>query len=210
MKKLDVYQQLLNSKLTVVVRGNSPEQAIETAEACIRGGVKSLEFTFTIPQAEKVIQHFSNHDGIIIGAGSVLDSETAKLAIHSGAEYIVGPNFSKETARLCNRYQVPYIPGCMTVNETIEALEFGSSIVKLFPGQAFSPSHIKAVKGPVPQVEIMPTGGVDLDNIQDWFRNGAVHVGVGGEITRPAQQGNFETVTANAKLFIEAIEEVFV
>ncbi|MFQ3545642.1 bifunctional 2-keto-4-hydroxyglutarate aldolase/2-keto-3-deoxy-6-phosphogluconate aldolase [Halobacillus rhizosphaerae] len=206
MKLYNCLTKMIDHTLTVVIRGNSPEEAIKTAEACVEGGVRSLEITFTVPQADKVIQYFQGREDLVVGAGSVLDAETARIAIMSGAQFIVGPNYNREAAFLCNRYQVPYIPGCMTINEAMQALESGSSIIKLFPGQSFDPSHIKAVKGPLPYIEIMPTGGVDLGNVRHWLDAGALLVGVGGEITKPAKQGNYEEVTANAKDFVEIVQ----
>ncbi|WP_062514442.1 bifunctional 2-keto-4-hydroxyglutarate aldolase/2-keto-3-deoxy-6-phosphogluconate aldolase [Halobacillus sp. KGW1] len=210
MRKYEIYKELIDQKLTVVIRGDSYEEAVHTAEACVRGGIQSLEITFTIPQADEVIRHFADRDDVLVGAGSVLDAETAKLAIHAGARFVVGPNFNKETSILCNRYQIPYIPGCMTVNETVAALESGASIVKLFPGQAFSPSHIKAVKGPIPQVEVMPTGGVSLDNVQEWLKAGAIMVGIGGDITKPGSIGDYEAVKERAKAYVQAVKECVV
>ncbi len=207
MKLYNCLTKMIDHTLTVVIRGSSPEEAIKTAEACVEGGVRSLEITFTVPQADKVIQYFQGREELVVGAGSVLDAETARIAIMSGAQFIVGPNYNREAAFLCNRYQVPYIPGCMTINEAMQALESGSSIIKLFPGQSFDPSHIKAVKGPLPYIEIMPTGGVDLENVRDWLDAGALLVGVGGEITKPAKQGDFEGVTSNAKAFVERVQE---
>ncbi|WP_163526982.1 bifunctional 2-keto-4-hydroxyglutarate aldolase/2-keto-3-deoxy-6-phosphogluconate aldolase [Halobacillus ihumii] len=200
--------QMIEQKLTVVVRGETAEEAIKAAEACIEGGVTSLEVTFTIPDAEKVLRYFAAHDDVMVGAGTVLDPETAKAAINAGAKFIVGPNYSRETAFLCNRYQIPYLPGCMTLNEMVQALETGASVVKLFPGQNYDPSFIKAVKGPLPYVEIMPTGGVNIDNMNDWLKAGAIMVGVGGEITRPAKTGDFSAVTANARAFVDKLKEV--
>lgn len=206
MRKYKTYKELIEHKLMVVVRGNTPEEAIKTAEACMEGGVKSLEVTFTIPNAEQVISYLRSREKVLVGAGSVLDAETAKLAIHAGASFVVGPNFNPQVALLCNRYQIPYIPGCMTINEMVKAMEAGVSIVKLFPGQVFTPSHIKAVKGPLPQVEIMPTGGVNLENVQEWLEYGAVLVGVGGKITCTANHGDFAGVTAHSRAFMEAVK----
>ncbi|OHE45176.1 MAG: bifunctional 2-keto-4-hydroxyglutarate aldolase/2-keto-3-deoxy-6-phosphogluconate aldolase, partial [Tenericutes bacterium GWF2_38_8] len=144
-------------------------------------------------------------DELIVGAGTVLDSETARIAILAGAQYIVSPGFDLETAKLCNRYQIPYMPGCLTITEMIKAMEAGSDIIKLFPGSAFGPSYVKAVKGPLPQANIMPTGGVSLDNVSEWIKNGVVAVGVGGELTSPAKKGDYEGVTELAKAFVSAV-----
>ena len=137
----------------------------------------------------------------------MLDSETARIAILAGAEYIVSPGFDKETAKLCNRYQIPYMAGCMTLTEIITAMEACVDVIKVFPGSSFGPDFIKAIKGPLPQTVLMPTGGVSLDNVDQWIKNGCVAVGVGGELTGPAKKGDYEKITEIAKEFVEKIKE---
>jgi 2-dehydro-3-deoxyphosphogluconate aldolase / (4S)-4-hydroxy-2-oxoglutarate aldolase len=112
-----------------------------------------------------------------------------------------------ETAKLCNRYQVPYMPGCLTITEMIHAMESGVEIIKLFPGSAFGPSYVKAVKGPLPQANIMPTGGVSLDNVHEWIKAGVVAVGVGSELTGPARKGDYEQITKLAEQFVQALSK---
>jgi len=209
MKKYDVLKKIIQSKLTVVIRANSREEAINLSEACIRGGIKSIEITYTTPKASEVIEYLrEKHANDVIGAGTILDSETARIAILSGAQFIVSPNFCKRISKLCNRYGIPYLPGCMSVDEVIQALEYGNDIVKLFPAQVYSPSFIKNIKGPIPNVEIMPTGGVNLKNIKQWFDFGALIVGVGGEITSVGKGGDYDIVTEVAKQFTEIVTEV--
>ena len=140
---------------------------------------------------------------LIIGAGTVLDSETARIAILAGAEYIVSPCFDEATAKLCNRYQVPYMAGCMTIGEIVRAMEAGVDIVKLFPGSAFGPDFIKAIKAPLPQANIMPTGGVSLENVDQWIKNGVIAVGAGGKLA----SGTSEEITATAKAFVAKVKE---
>src|SRR5699024_4587587 len=132
---------------------------------------------------------------------TVLDSETARIAILSGAQFIVSPGFNKDTAKLCNRYGIPYLPGCMTVNEMLQAAEYGASVVKLFPGSEFAPSFINKIHGPLPHIHIMPTGGITIENAVDWLDAGAVMIGVGGEITRPAKTGDYDGVKKLAAEF---------
>jgi len=168
------------------------------------GGIDAIEITFTIPKAHQVIESLCDTFGnrLVVGAGTVLDSETARIAILAGAKYIVSPSFNLETAKLCNRYQIPYMPGCMTITEIVTALEYGASIIKIFPGSAFGPSYINAVKGPLPQARLMPTGGVDLNNVGEWIKNGCVAVGVGGNLTK----GTPGEMTEVAKAFVEKIK----
>lgn len=209
MKKQEILKQLTDSLVVAVVRATSTEQAVKISNACIEGGIKAIEVTFTVDYAHDVIKGLKKEVGnsLLIGAGTVLDSETARVAILNGADFIVSPAFDLETAKLCNRYQVPYLPGCMTITEMIHAMEAGADIVKLFPGSLPGPSYVKAVKGPLPQANIMPTGGVSLANIKDWFNAGVVAVGVGGELTAPAKTGDYEKVKENAIAFIKAAKE---
>lgn len=208
--KYETLKRISDVGIVAVVRAESPESAEKIAKACIDGGIPAIEITFTVPGADMVIKALKEkftRDELIVGAGTVLDSETARLAILAGAEYIVSPAFDMDTAKLCNRYQIPYMPGCMTITEMIKAMEAGADIIKVFPGSAFGPSIIKAIKGPLPQAVLMPTGGVSLDNVAEWIKNGCVAVGVGGKLTGGAKTGNYDEITATAKEFIKKIKE---
>lgn len=210
MKKLDVLKRIVDVGVVAVVRADSEKEAENIAKACIDGGISAIEITFTVPGADKVIASLKktfNSSELIVGAGTVLDSETARIAILNGAEYIVSPAFDLETAKLCNRYQVPYMAGCMTLTEMIRAMEAGCDIIKVFPGNAFGPSYIKAIKGPLPQVNLMPTGGVSLNNVDQWIKNGCVAVGVGTDLTNPAKTGNFAEVTRKAREYVEKVKQ---
>lgn len=210
MYKQNILKKITDVGVVAVVRAENEEQAINISKACIEGGIPAIEVTFTVPGAADVIkkldQTFSD-DQLIVGAGTVLDSETARIAILAGAKYIVSPGFDLESAKLCNRYQIPYMPGCLTITEMIQAMEAGVDIVKLFPGSAFGPGFVKAVKGPLPQANIMPTGGVSLDNVDTWIKNGVVAVGVGGSLTAPAKNKDYEGVKQNAIAFVKAVKE---
>lgn len=210
MKKYEILRRIQEVGVVAVVRAENAEIAQNISKACIEGGVPAIEVTFTVPNAEGVIkalkETFTDAE-LIVGAGTVLDSETARIAILNGAEYIVSPGFDLATAQLCNRYQIPYMPGCLTITEMLKAMEAGCDIVKLFPGSAFGPSYVKAVKGPLPQANIMPTGGVSLDNVAEWVKNGVVAVGVGGELTGPAKKGDFDGVKKLAEQFVEAVKK---
>lgn len=203
--KIEKLNQLTESKVVAVVRGKTPEEAIEISEAAIAGGFRAIEVTYTTPEAEKVFQTLRGSDGII-GAGTVLDSETARHAILNGAEFVVSPHFDKDIALLCNRYSIPYLPGCMTITEIVTALEYGCDIVKLFPANRFDPSFIGAVNGPLPQVSIMPTGGVNLDNVSAWLKAGAVAAGIGSDLNKAYKAGGKESVKALCEKYVEAIK----
>ncbi|MCL1950017.1 MAG: bifunctional 4-hydroxy-2-oxoglutarate aldolase/2-dehydro-3-deoxy-phosphogluconate aldolase [Turicibacter sp.] len=209
MKKFQVLKELTDSGVVAVIRAENEEQAIQISKACLAGGIKGIELTFTVPGAADVIKTLAEKFGeeMLIGAGTVLDSETARIAILAGANYIISPGFDAATAKLCNRYQVPYMPGCMTITEMVTAMEAGADIVKLFPGSAFGPDYVKAVKGPLPYANIMPTGGVNLNNIDQWIKAGCVAVGAGSDLTAPAKTGDYEGVTALAKQFVAKVKE---
>jgi 2-dehydro-3-deoxyphosphogluconate aldolase/(4S)-4-hydroxy-2-oxoglutarate aldolase len=206
--KLKSVSRIMDSGLVAVVRADSSEQASRIAEACANGGVAAVEITFTVPGTAGVISDLAKqyrNDEILVGAGTVLDSETARIAILSGAQFVVSPAVNPDTARLCNRYQIPYMPGAATMREVIEAMECGADIVKVFPGEILGPAFVKAVRGPLPQASLMPTGGVDISNVTDWIKAGCVAVGVGGNLTAGAKTGDFKGITALAKQFIDKI-----
>ena len=210
MKKYDLLNKVVESGVVAVVRASSADDAIKISEACIAGGINAIEVTFTVDYAHDVIKGLKqkfNKGELVIGAGTVLDSETARVAILNGADFIVSPGFDLESAKLCNRYQVPYLPGCVTITEIVRAMEAGCDVVKLFPGSLAGPSYVKAVKGPLPHANIMPTGGVSLANVAEWIKAGVVAVGVGGELTAPAKKGEYDKVTENAKAFVEAVRK---
>lgn len=217
MKKIKLIQQITDGGVVAVLRASSPEEAVEMADRSIAGGMRIIELTMTTPFALKAMEalaaKYSSADPgadnyAVVGVGTVLDPETARAAILSGAEFIVGPSLNADTVRLCNRYRVPVMPGAMTIQEIQSALELGVDIVKLFPGNLFSPSMISAIKGPMPQANIMPTGGVDLNNLGDWIKAGAVAVGIGSDLTKEAvKTGNFEKITEKAAAYMDAFRK---
>ncbi|MDR2976596.1 MAG: bifunctional 4-hydroxy-2-oxoglutarate aldolase/2-dehydro-3-deoxy-phosphogluconate aldolase [Streptococcaceae bacterium] len=212
MKKVEILKKLQTAGIIAVVRGATTEEAMKASEAILAGGITGIELTFTVPSANTVIadlvQKYDNQPEIIIGAGTVLDAVTARIAIMAGAQFIVSPCFDAATAKICNLYQIPYLPGCLTITEMRTALEAGCDIIKLFPGSAFGPSIVKAFKAPLPQLNLMPTGGVSLDNMAEWFKAGVVAVGVGGNLLAPAAKGDFAEVSAVARQYMEKLNEI--
>lgn len=210
MQRIKTIMKLNEEGIVAVIRAESKEEGLKIVEAVKNGGIKMLEVTMTVPGAIDIIkeltEHYENED-VIIGAGTVLDPETARVCILAGAKFIVGPSLNLDTIKLCNRYRIPVMPGVMTVREAIEALEAGAEILKVFPGSAFGPQIIKAFKGPVPQGNYMPTGGVNLSNVKDWLEAGAIAVGTGGDLTKGAKAGDYQLVTETAKKFVEAVKE---
>jgi len=208
LPKLKTLGTIADCGLVAVVRAEGSEQASRIADACAEGGVGAIEITFTVPGAATVIADLVRRDAardILIGAGTVLDPETARIAILAGAKFIVGPSLNLDTARLCNRYLVPYMPGAGTVREIVEAMECGADIIKVFPGETLGPAFIKAVRGPLPHACLMPTGDVSVENVGDWIRAGCVAVGVGGNLTGGAKRGDYKSITDLARRFISAI-----
>lgn len=207
LKKSKILKKITDIGIVAVVRSETIEEGIRISKACVEGGIPAIEVTYTVPGATEVIkalkEQFTSNE-LVIGAGTVLDAATARIAILAGSEFIVSPAFDEETAKLCNLYQVPYMPGCMTITEITKAMQYGADIVKLFPGSAFGPSFVKAVKAPLPQANIMPTGGVSLENIDEWFKNGVVAVGAGGKLA----SGSSEDIISTAKAFVEKIKEI--
>lgn len=210
MEKEKVLSAITGTGLVAVVRANNEDEAFRITDACLEGGCKSIELTFTVPGADKVIEALAKKYApgeIMLGAGTVLDSETARIAILSGANYVVSPGFNAEACKLCNRYRVPYMPGCMTITEVLTAMEAGADVVKIFPADLFGPKIIKDIKGPLPHAKMMPTGGVDVGNVDQWIKAGAVAVGAGSSLTAGAKTGDYAKVTATAKEFIAKIKE---
>jgi 2-dehydro-3-deoxyphosphogluconate aldolase/(4S)-4-hydroxy-2-oxoglutarate aldolase len=209
LAKFAVLQKIAEAGLVAVIRAENGNTAAHIAEACAAGGVAALEITYTVPGATAVIEHLAKEFAgrILVGAGTVLDPETARIAILAGAQFVVSPALNAETARLCNRYQVPHLPGAGSIAEVVAAMESGAEIVKVFPGEILGPAFVKAVRGPLPQASLMPTGGVTLENAGEWIRAGAVALGVGSTLTAGAKGGDFSTITTMAKRFVEKIRE---
>lgn len=207
LKKYKILNQLHENYLVAVVRGNDEDETKKIVDEIIKGGFKNIEITFTVPNAEEVINqvHKQYGDDIVLGAGTVLDATTAQIAINKGAQYIVSPHLDTNISKLCNVYSIPYLPGCSSATEIIEALRYGSDLIKLFPGGQLGAGFIKDIKGPVPNVELMPSGGVNLDNVSDWIEKGSFAVGIGGDLTKEFTGNNFEVISEKAQKYVEAV-----
>lgn len=194
-QKYQVLQALAESKVVAVIRGESAEEATALSRAAVEGGIRAIELTYTTPHVADVFRAVES-ENVLLGAGSVLDAETARHALLAGARFIVSPYFQEEVAVLCNRYGVPYLPGCMTIREMVRALEAGCDVLKLFPANSFEPSFIRSVNGPLPHVKVMPTGGIHLGNMKDWLDAGAVAVGIGSDLNKAYRSGGHAAVVA--------------
>ena len=195
--------------VVAVLRADRPDALVEVAQAIGRGGIGAVEITMTTPGALDVIGECANRlEGeFLLGAGTVLDPETARAAILAGAEYIVTPTMNPDVITLCRRYDKIVIPGALTPTEILTAWECGADIVKVFPASAVGPRYFKDVKGPLPQIDLMPTGGVDLENAGDFIRAGACAIAVGGNLVDRAAvaAGDWQTLTDTARKYVDAV-----
>ncbi len=209
MDKEQILTKIQDCGIVAVVRAETTDEAQRIAEACLEGGVPAIELTFTVPHADKVIEFLANKyspEEMILGAGTVMDSQTARMAMLCGAQYIVSPYFDIETVKLCNRYRMAVMPGVMSVREAVMAMEAGADILKIFPADLFGPKIIKDIKGPLPYAKMMPTGGVTADNAGEWIKAGAVALGAGGSLTAGAKTGDYALITETAKRFVKNIK----
>ena len=204
MRKSAIVEQIVLNKLVAVIRGKNVEEAVNIIEGAIEGGMKCIELTYTTPYVQDVFEKL-RHTDAIIGAGTVLDSETARHAILNGAKFIVSPNFNSAIATLCNRYSTPYFPGCMTITECVNALESGCDILKIFPASQVEPSFIKAIQGPLPNVQMMPTGGINMNNMNDWLQAGAVAVGVGSDLNKAYEKDGKRGVVETVQQYFKSL-----
>jgi 2-dehydro-3-deoxyphosphogluconate aldolase/(4S)-4-hydroxy-2-oxoglutarate aldolase len=205
-------QRLVDSGVVAVMRGANADTVVKVAAALKDGGVTAFEITADNPDAMGLIAQVSasfDDSEAIVGAGTVLDSATARAAIGSGAEFVVGPTFDPGVVETCNRYGVPVAPGVLTPTEAVTAYEAGADIAKVFPASSMGPGHLSSIAGPLPQIPLMPTGGVDLDNVADYIEAGAAVVGAGSAIMDASaiEAGDFESITDTARKFTRTIEE---
>lgn len=207
-KNLDRIQ---STKIISVIRAANAEQALKITDAVKKGGIDLIEITMTVPGAIDVLKELRsnfNQDEILLGAGSVLDAETARSCILAGAEFIVSPILNEKMIKLCNRYQKVVAPGAFTPTEVYKSLEAGADIVKIFPASVVGPKMIKSIRGPIPQADLMPTGGINIENINEWIEAGSIAAGVGSAITGPAKKGNYQEITKKAEAFVKKINEL--
>lgn len=210
MNKEQVIQTLVETKVVAVIRVENSDELVDTAIALSEGGVKGLEITMTSPGALEAIKEANARigDEAIVGVGSVLDPETARMAILAGAKFVVGPVLDMRLIRMCQRYSVTCIPGAFTPTEILRAWEAGADFVKIFPATKLGPSFIRDVKGPMPQVRLTPTGGVDLDNAAEFIRAGASFVGVGSSLVKKQliAEKRWDELRQVAATFIEKVK----
>jgi len=203
-------QTIIDCGVVAIVRVASAREAVEVCGAIAKGGVKPIEVTMTVPGAIDAIKEFKGamKDEVLVGAGTVLDPETARAVILAGAEFVVSPTLNLEVIKVCRRYSKLVIPGTFTPTEILTAWEAGADIVKVFPATVGGPQYLKDIRGPLPQIRLCPTGGVNLENTPDFIRAGAVAVAAGTSLVdkKAVSQKNYDLITENAKKFIEAVK----
>jgi 2-dehydro-3-deoxyphosphogluconate aldolase/(4S)-4-hydroxy-2-oxoglutarate aldolase len=211
MNKDSQLHRMLDAGIVAVVRSPDSQQLVEVAKALADGGVPVMEITFTVPGALDVIRQVraTLGDRVLLGAGTVLDAETARAALLAGAEFIVAPTLNREVIQLCRRYDKVVIPGAFTPTEILTAWEGGADIVKVFPADVGGPSYLKAIRAPLPQIRLMPTGGVDLQTATAFLKAGACCLGIGGQLVEPkaVAERNFDRIRDLARQYVAIVQQ---
>lgn len=212
MKKSDILNRIVEVGIIPVVRAQSAEIAMRAIEAIKAGGVSVIEITMTVPGAIHVIEEVARRFAgeVLVGAGTVLDAETARACILAGAQFIVSPALDLDTIACCRRYSIAVMPGAMTPTEVLTAWKAGADFVKVFPANAVGGAdYIKALKAPLPQIEIVPTGGVSLKTAADFIKAGAAALGVGSDLvdTKALREGQDALLTERARQFIDIVKQ---
>ncbi|HEY3964672.1 MAG TPA: bifunctional 4-hydroxy-2-oxoglutarate aldolase/2-dehydro-3-deoxy-phosphogluconate aldolase [Planctomycetaceae bacterium] len=211
MSRHEDLSRVLNSGIVAVIRSTSSEQLVEVARALYEGGVDVLEITFTVPRALEIIAAVRKAlgDKVLLGAGTVLDPETARAAFLAGAEFLVAPTVNLDVIKLGNRYDKLVMPGAFTPTEILTAWEAGAQVIKVFPADIGGPAYLKTLHGPLPQVRLLPTGGVNLNTIADFLKAGACAVGLGGALVEPkaVQAGDMNRIKSLAEQYVAAVKQ---
>jgi 2-dehydro-3-deoxyphosphogluconate aldolase/(4S)-4-hydroxy-2-oxoglutarate aldolase len=212
MSKEDQLRQVLDCGIVAVVRSPDSQQLVEVACALADGGVSVVEITMSVPEALDVLRQVRRVLGhrLLLGAGTVLDAETARAVLLAGAEYIVAPTLNLDVIRLCQRYERLVMPGAFTPTEILTAWEAGADIVKVFPADVVGHAFFKALRGPLPQIRLMPTGGVDLNTAAGFLKAGACCLGVGGQLVEPraVAERNFDRIRDLARQYVALVKRV--
>lgn len=205
----DVVTRIETLGVVAIVRLNTGAPLLDVASALADGGINVLEFTVTTPGALRAIEEGTTRlrERVLLGAGTVLDAETARMAILAGAKFIVMPTLNPDVITLCRRYSVPVVPGAMTPTEILTAWQAGADFVKVFPASALGPEFLRQIRAPLPQVKLMPTGGISAANVADYLKAGAAAVGVGGRLVdrQAVVEGHFDVLTQRARELVQAV-----
>ena len=210
MSRHEDLHRVLHSGIVAIIRSSSSEQLVEVAKALHEGGIDVLEVTFTVPRVLDIISAVRKELGskVLLGAGTVLDPESARAAFLAGAEFVVSPTVNKDVIQLCNRYDKLVMPGALTPTEVLTAWEAGADIVKVFPADIGGPNYLKSLHGPLPQVRLLPTGGVNLDTIADFLKAGACAVGLGSALveSKAIQAGDMNRIRTLAEQYVSLVK----
>lgn len=210
-RKSIALDRIARTGVVAVLRATDGALLADVAEALLLGGVEAVEVTFTVPKAHRVIEKMADAlgDRILLGAGTVLDPETARAALLAGAEFIVSPTLNLDVVRLCRRYSKAVMPGALTPTEVLTAWEAGADVVKIFPSDLTGPAYLKALAGPLPQVRMMPTGGVNLETAAEFLWAGAFALGIGSSLVdgRALAERNFAQIETLARRYVEIVAE---
>ncbi|WP_223594441.1 bifunctional 4-hydroxy-2-oxoglutarate aldolase/2-dehydro-3-deoxy-phosphogluconate aldolase [Neobacillus bataviensis] len=207
---MPILSGILENKIIAIIRGSKPERVLSIANALYEGGIKVLEITMNSPKALHVIEEVSGElgDKVLVGAGTVLDKETARAALLAGAKFILSPTVDIETIKITKRYGAVSIPGAFSPTEILQAYENGGDIIKVFPASTMGPGFINDIHGPLPQIPLLPTGGVDLTNIRAYIKAGAAGVGLGSaliNLKEDVNESSLQQLTIKARRFVEEI-----
>ncbi|MBC8357075.1 MAG: bifunctional 4-hydroxy-2-oxoglutarate aldolase/2-dehydro-3-deoxy-phosphogluconate aldolase [Planctomycetes bacterium] len=210
MGKTEQLQRVKDTGIVAVIRARSGDLLVEVAEALLAGGITVMEVTFTVPGALRVLERVADRvgDRALLGAGTILDTETGRAAMLAGAEFIVSPSTNVDLIRLCRRYNKAIMPGALTPTEVVTAWEAGADIVKVFPADSMGgAAYLKALHGPLPQVNLMPTGGVDLETAAGFLRAGAFALGIGGSLVeaKAVEAGDMERIESLARKYVDIV-----
>jgi 2-dehydro-3-deoxyphosphogluconate aldolase/(4S)-4-hydroxy-2-oxoglutarate aldolase len=211
MSKENDLKRVLDSGIVAVVRSTDSQQLVEVARALADGGVTTIEITMTVPNALDVVRQVKQvlGDRLLLGAGTILDTETARAALLAGAEYLVAPTVNLDVIRLCQRYDKLVMPGAFTPTEILTAWEAGADIVKVFPAEIVGPAFFRAVRAPLPQIKMMPTGGVDLNTAAEFLKAGACCLGIGSQLvdTKAIADRNFDRIRDLARQYVAIVKQ---
>jgi 2-dehydro-3-deoxyphosphogluconate aldolase/(4S)-4-hydroxy-2-oxoglutarate aldolase len=206
----DIVPRIERERVVAVIRLADPEKLRAVIDALAAGGVRVFEVTMTVPRAIELIAQLTRGlpEALLIGAGTVTDADTARRAIDAGARFIVGPVFRRDVIEACHERHVPAMPGCFTPTEILDAWEAGADIVKVFPSTSLGPTFIKDVRAPLPQLKLMPTGGVSIENAAEWLRAGAAAVGIGSALvdSTAVKTGDFAAITQRAQRLMASLQ----
>jgi len=204
----EVLNRLGEEGIIAIIRCGSGEEALKLADAISAGGVKTIEITMTVPKAVRVLRELADREDIVVGAGTVLEPSTAALCIAEGARFVVGPALDEATLELCNRNDVLHVPGIGSVTEALRAIGLGARALKLFPSEILGTKFIEAIRRPLPHARVIPTGGVSLDNVNEWFRAGAFALGVGSALTAPkGREKDYGYIEELAGRFVQEVRK---